>query len=470
MCLNQLSRVAIALGLLCGGFLFAHRSAADEATISSSIREWTDSTGRFHMVGSLIGGDRDQVRLQRKAGPVVVVAVTRLSAEDQEFVFASLAAMLKEAERSMPTSALEVDAESEAVTTIQEEVPAASPSMKFIRQWWSEVAVPSVQDVYRVAKANPLLSNTAARLPENMIYVKASGSFLRRMAWHDVNRTGTVSDDILEAHVVGVSQTTGHMELKLLPCKQAGLAELHFTGTTNFNVVGYAGPIRLYSTGVTQLDSVKTVWIDGQGIHSSPAQTQAKTASQINGIETSLRRLLGRISLRIAEKRSAESHQMSDVITAEHTVRQVNSGFDASTTAEVNELWKNASAKLAALSSDNPLRPRGLRATSTEDGLQVVVLGRSGQDNSLVAEPVFMTDPADLEVQIHVSAVRKALVDKEISALLRPVLVHFASMPHATSANRPAIHWSDDGKWLCVAWKADEAPPDSRFVKYSREK
>ena len=42
-----------------------------------------------------------------------------------------------------------------------------------------------------------------------MVYVRVSGNFLQRMAWHDVFHTSAVDDQILSAHVLGTAQLMG---------------------------------------------------------------------------------------------------------------------------------------------------------------------------------------------------------------------------------------------------------------------
>ena len=462
---KYLSRIAIWVGIWASGCLFVPSRAAVADVADPASREWTDSTGRFHMVGILIGADPDHARLQHTDGRVVTVPLARLSADDQQFVSNSLPPL-------DPAPAQSSQSPSSAPQAGPESTPPSSSSssgqtrmVQEARQWWLDVASPSVRDVYRTITASPLLFASADPLPENMIYVRVSSRFLRRMAGHDVNRTGPVTDDILGAHVLGVSQTIGHTDFNLQPCNEAGLAQLHLFGTTNFNVIGYSGPVQIHTTGVTRFHAVKTIWIDSQGIHGTSAQTQASTASQINGIETSLPRLLGRISLRIAGNRSAQSHHLSDTITAEHTVRQVNRAFDTKAMAEFNDLWNEAGTQLAALSHKNPLRPSGLRATSTKDELQIVVLGGEGTKDRTVPAPVFAATNGDIEIQIHVAAIRTALVDAELSTILRPAIMQLTSMPRTRPGDAPAIHWSEDGKWLSVVWPGNENSGDLQLVQ-----
>ena len=53
---------------------------------AAQTREWTDSTGSFHLQAEYLGFDDGKVRLQKADGTVIAVPLERLSQADREFV------------------------------------------------------------------------------------------------------------------------------------------------------------------------------------------------------------------------------------------------------------------------------------------------------------------------------------------------------------------------------------------------
>ncbi len=419
-----------------------------DTPLPAVTRAWTDSTGRHHMNGSLIGGDRELVQLRRIEGDLISVPVARLCDVDRQYVLMMLQQRTPADEPGANKNPNSVTAKTEAV---------ASSIFSDVGRWWPKLTMPYMQNAFKAATATPLLSEASETLPPNMIYVRLSGPFLQRMAWHDVFHNSVIDDQILNAHVIGAAHTTGHTEFKLLSRTQAGLAELRLFGTTHTSTIGYSGPVRIHSTGQTEFQSTKCIWIDAQGIHTSPACTTAQAHTTVNNIETTLPRLRGRISLRIAGQRVAESHGQSEQIAAQHTAQRVNTRFDATTNDQVNQLWKKTSDHLAALSADNPLRPRSIQASSSEQALQLVVYGGQSDSQPASTAPPTSPSPADIEVCVHVSAVRRAIADTELNSLLGPAMFRLAAMPRTIPIDAPNVRWTADGKWLSINWQISDA-------------
>jgi hypothetical protein len=286
-----------------------------------------------------------------------------------------------------------------------------------------------------------------------MVYVRLSERFLQRLVRQDVSQRSNIVDNILGTPVSGVSQTTGHAELELQPHPDVGLGLIRFGGTINCDTVGDAGPVKIFTRGVTQFQSQKTIWLDGQGIHLMPAATTAQTQQTTTGMQTSLPRLRGRISLRIAQSRAAASHAQAEEVTSQHAARRIDRQFDARSQEEVAELWKTVSARLAALPLGDPLRPRGWHARTKAEFLEIVLLGPPGDGSGYVPAPTTKLGSADARLDIHTAVVRTAMTDPAARSLLHAVAV-FLIMRPADQTEMPTIAWSDDSQWLSIAWQA----------------
>src|SRR5260221_9069816 len=331
----------------------------------------------------LIGGDEAHGRLLKQTGSTITVSMSRLSADDRQFV----ANRLKLADR---------DARQNSGLSRQTNKRALSLNpTKFLSEavaWLdgfntssrTETKEASAGSLIGLSGFSPLLSESAAKLPENMVYVRASLPFLRRWTERDVSYNAPVNDNILGTPVVGNSSTVSHVQFELQLNPQAAVGVLSLIGTTNCSTVGDGGPVHVFSNGISQFQSAKTVWLDWDGIHSTAAVTNAKTRLVTTGFDTSLPRLRGRIALRIAGNRADATHGMAEAVTAEHLSQRVSRRFDDSTKEELAALWRVLSAQIPALAPDHPLRPRRLHASSFKHMLDILAIGAPGDGSGYV--------------------------------------------------------------------------------------
>jgi len=402
------------------------------------------------MEGVLLGGDRTQVRLQKVQGSIITVAIARLSEQDQRFV----ANFMKSAADKLGRN------NSDSTHSVAGDASASTDWISHLAAGGSSSTEPSKGSAGTVASVGRLIFQSAPPMPENVVYVRLSRKFLERMAWHDINRRAAVNDTVLGYNVVGASHTTGSMDFELQPSDQCGLAEVHLFGKTTYNTVADAGPIQVLTSGVTRFASAKALRFDDTGIHLGPAATNAETSSRVAGVETSLPGLRGRIALRVGGRRAAESRAEAASITAEHTQRQVNKDFDASANADVAELWKTIQTARATLPVDHPLRQCSWHASSTKDALQIVMLESPSDKCRRVPAPSPILADAEVEVQVHVAMVRRAIVDVQLQKLLERLSLRLAAAPGSSSANPPTIRWSSDQNWLSLSWQSEDHPTE----------
>ena len=424
-----------------------------QATGPTAVRTWSDTTGRFHTEGALLGADRSGVRLQKSHGSVITVAIARLSEQDQQFV----ANFIKSQSPAADKSSREVSGSTHVVSSSGN---ASAGWISNLATGLSSSAEPSKGNAGAVASVGRLVLQPVPPMPENVVYVRLSRKFLERMALHDINRRATVKDNVLGYNVVGDSHTTGSMDLELHPSDQCGLAEVHLFGTTTYNTVADAGPIQVLTSGVTRFASAKAFRFDDTCLHLGPAATNAETSSKVAGVHTSLPGLRGQIALRIGGQRAAENRAEAASITAEHTKSRVNKEFDESANADVAKLWKTLETATASLPADDPLRQCRWNASSTKDALQIVLLEPASDHGHRVPAPAPILADAEVEVQVHVAMVRRAIIDAQLQKLLEPVSLRLAAAPGSSSANRPTIRWSSDQNWLSLSWQSADHPTE----------
>jgi hypothetical protein len=442
--------LGVLLGILISGPTICRAENPQPPAGPTAVRTWSDTTGRFHTEGVLLGGDRTQVRLQKVKGSVITVEVARLSEQDREFV----ANFMKSRSAAADKSSGEASSSTHSVASGD-----GSPAdwISNLATGWSSSAEPSTGNAVAVASIGRLVLQAAPPMPENVVYVRLSRKFLERMAWHDINQRAAVKDNVLGYNVVGLSKTIGSTDFELQPSDQFGLAEIHLFGTTTYNTVADAGPIQVHTSGVTRFASAKAFRFDETGIHFGPAATNAETSSRVTGVQTSLPGLRGRIALRVGGRRAAESRAEAAAITAEHTKRQVSEGFDASSNAEIADLWKTIEAETTSLPAEDPLRQCSWHVSSTKDALQIVLLESPSDHGRRVPAPSPIFADAEVEVQVHVAMVRRAVVDVQLQKLLQPISLRLAAASASGSrpSNPPTIRWSSDQNWLSLSWSAE---------------
>lgn len=432
-----------------GGSLALTIYAADDFS-ATGVRAWTDSTGRFQTQGKLIDGDLKSIRIKKlTTGTTITVAVARLSAPDQEY----LARTFKSAPDRRQSAA---DRLAGVSTTGQTAKPAPWAILDALvaKKCHAGRAEESSGGIADVA---PLLSSQAQRVPENMIYIRLSRAYLERTTHRDVSRQSAVNDNILGTPVTGVADTSAQVNFELQPNRNAAVGMLRFAGTERHQTVANGGPVQLFYYGATQFESTKMIWFDGQGLHVTPATSTARSQSTLTGTQTSLPRLRGRISLRIARGREAEQHAQAEEITAQHVRRRIDKAFDESTSNELAAFWRNVRDGMAAIEMSGSWKPRGWHAHSTSEAFEIVVLGPPGDGSGFVSAPTTKLDASDIVVDVHVAVVKAAMTDPNLQRLLQTATAA-QILRLSDQAELPSIRWSDDANWLSIAWKAGTNP------------
>lgn len=313
-------------------------------------------------------------------------------------------------------------------------------------------------NVGKVAGSVASLIGEPERLPENMVYIRISESFLKRLADQEVSRRRIVSDNILGTPVSGVSQTVGRTELVLQPNDRAGVAYFRLSGTVNSDTVGHGGAVEVFSHGVTDFQAVKTIWLDGRGIHFTPSQTVAHAHTTVQGMTTSLPGLRGRIALRIGGARVADRHAAAEQVISEHVARQVDRQFDELAESQFAEHWRLVSNELAALPLDSPIRPRGWFARTHNECLEIVLLGPPNDGSEYVAAPTTQLGTAGVKVDVHAAVLKAAMTDPAAQRLLR-MAAAFETTTFGDVSTMPSVAWSDHSRWLSLSWSANPREP-----------
>jgi hypothetical protein len=299
----------------------------------------------------------------------------------------------------------------------------------------------------------------------------------------DVKRKTKIDEIILGTQNVGVAHTTGKPTLKLLPSKDAGRAELHFTGHVHSQTVGYNGPVQIHSHSDTKFRSIAQLTLMPDKLTAEPCTTATSTDSTIDHITSSLPRLRGRIAVNIAWRRANEQLAAAEAIAARRAAARITREFDKAASERLNGLTDFARKQLA--NSQGVLetnasgeRPPTVQCSTTNEYLQIVVI--SPESAPWAQEPIRLADRPDIEVHIHRRAMSTAMTEARTSStstaqpapILRywltrwavhAVLPRIGEILSGPDNERPRIdaQWSDDEEWLTLVWRQ---PPDATVI------
>ncbi len=303
-------------------------------------------------------------------------------------------------------------------------------------------------------------------VPDNFMYVRFSKSFLESYICRQYERKSPVYDNILGAAVRGNSHTTARTELDLIDNPSEAQARLRFKGVTRFNTVSYSGPISIFSQGITGFVSEKRLWFDGMSIQQSEPQTAAEASTTTTGFSTSLPRLRGRISLRIAERREAEDHRLAEEISAQRTSEKVSQAFNSVVKDRTNAFTNELKSDYARLPLEGRFAIADIRCSTLNNRLQIMVLGHGTQEPTYVPEPPMLADYPDIEVHLHTALVQKAILDPALRSTLEAAVERLVNRPLISVVNAPVanqqpnpprdlkIRWTggEGSQWLTLAW------------------
>jgi hypothetical protein len=297
-----------------------------------------------------------------------------------------------------------------------------------------------------------------------MAYLRVSKRYLDQLVSEEFHEQRPSADWIMGTLYRGTSDTRGRTRLVLIPNDRQAQIELHFKGSTNFNTSGRSGPVQLYSRGTTWFESSKLFSLDGSGAQFTPASTCATTCYVTDNICTTLPRLRGRISLRVAWRREGKGHAEASSVISRNSERQIGHGFDVAMDEQLASATKAVAEHMDQLPKDHPLVAHGAHCHTSADAVYVVLLGPGASEQKFVTAPTLNKSSPDVELHVHSSLVFKALSDPDLRRMLQSLtdsLTGKQSPPKAPAQSPPAegaeqfdAYWSPDRSWFTFIWNA----------------
>lgn len=173
--------------------------------------------------------------------------------------------------------------------------------------------------------------------------VHVSARLLERLTERPLEREFPVEETILGVSFSGRARSTSTMRVALAPDDDRAVFDVILTGVARSHTTGKAGPVCIQCQGVTRFTASKRFHVSDEGVTSLPVQCKADTSSTITDITSEWPGLRGRIAVRLAWRRSDETHTQAERISAERNQQRIAREFEE----QMNRLAEKAERLLA---------------------------------------------------------------------------------------------------------------------------
>lgn len=288
------------------------------------------------------------------------------------------------------------------------------------------------------------------------IFLRVSERFLKAGIEGEVDEQTQVQETILGTSVYGDAHLTGNVLFDVVPNTDQASLMVQLKGTTHSNNVGYNGPVTIYSTGVTDVDANKTVYISDLGFTGDPAEATCWTSTSINGIGAS-----GNLIRKIAWSRALGSKRQAEREASVKAARRIAARVDdrvAEMIDKGNDYYGNKFRK-RLIRRDG--FPQDLDFSTSEDALLVEAIQASGRQLAAFGPPPPIEGDPAISARVHETLVAnfsEAYIGGETMTD-----VQLAEMLEELTGNVPDELKIDDDKDPWSITFADERPITARF-------
>lgn len=268
--------------------------------------------------------------------------------------------------------------------------------------WGDEQPVTTGQHEQSETVAAP--TETSDTVP-HLVVIRISERAFDSIVGKAVDVTKTVDDVILGTTVHGRSHTRGKVAVDINPDHDDASFVFTFVGETHAKTVGHNGPAILYSRSSTDFTCTKHVLFDLEnGFHAGPTSIDSKTNSVTDDIQSDRRGIRGRLIRRVAWRRVKENHDEANAVTADHTRRDIVTGFDETISERLAEL--NERVALSELVGEllQGVTETEYSVSSTDKYIQLAVR-RKGMPETPITLPEDSVSETALQVWVHSSLI-----------------------------------------------------------------
>ena len=143
------------------------------------------------------------------------------------------------------------------------------------------------------------------------------------VAGRKIDQVDPVRDNILDTEIYGVSRTIGGTSVELPDAGDQAIMAPKLRATAYSDTVGYNGPVRIFSAGVTQLFGTAEILITGDGLVPGQVSARACVSNTTKCIDSRFNGILDRLVVGIARRRSRKLAPQANAIAASRAAARV---------------------------------------------------------------------------------------------------------------------------------------------------
>ncbi len=155
------------------------------------------------------------------------------------------------------------------------------------------------------------------------LHVFASKQLVASGVRDAVEETESVRDCILGTSIRGTAHLTGNVDLQLVSSDERAAFDITMAGNAVSNTVGRNRSVSIYSTGYTNLNASKRVYIDPEGVSSDAARATASTNSRVSSISANCN-LIRKLAWRQVNKKKGQAERIASGRAASRVAGRVD--------------------------------------------------------------------------------------------------------------------------------------------------
>lgn len=304
----------------------------------------------------------------------------------------------------------------------------------------------SIANAYRSTHATP-------SGPANMLYLRISRRFLQERADTVIDRNEPVNSHLMGADIHGTAHISGSTQFLLEDFADCAVIHAVFTGTIRSQTTGSDGRVSVDRQAVTPVSASKYIVLDGNGIQISETTATAHTKSNTTGIHTSKGGVRGRITQRVAQKRTAESQDQIDAIASQRATDRIRTNFDREVQKFIDTLGQTLGS-LPKLTMPGENTPALVRFRSTPECIEIAYSrSQGGLDTPELQPPPPVEGDPLFAVRAHRSLIMQIVSAGNWQNMLPPALTGLLEASHQGGQQKISrkITWSPDGSWMTLS-------------------
>lgn len=252
----------------------------------------------------------------------------------------------------------------------------------------------------RAGQTPELVQDIRSAFAQPNLYAEVSQKLVSSSMSQDVYEEQSVRDRIMGTSMRGTARMNGHVTVELVPDEERAAMDVLLDGCALSSNVGYNGPVKVFTTGRTNISASKRVFLNPDGLVGEDAVADCSTDSKINSIKANC----GLIR-RVAWKKARQQQPQAERVASAHAEVQVADRFDGRVAEMLDKANENFKTKFRAPLLRRDAFPNSLHF-STDAQQLIVTATRSGASQTAAAgPPPAIEGTFDLAVRIHDSMV-----------------------------------------------------------------